>query len=135
LTLQYKKARKANEAGYVLPQDKSQFFATLLEEFVNQMKWPIDMEWDPADPGDEEDEEFDAFIQRRSVRNESRSNTYDLAHVFSFSACDLKLIRSHKSMLSWLEDESWRMWLKSSIKYKLRDRLRSYGNKSSWLCI
>ena len=65
--VQYKKARKANENGYVLPQDKAQFFATLLETLVSQMQWPVDSEWDPADPGEEEDDDYEAFNQRRMV--------------------------------------------------------------------
>lgn len=62
----YKRARRANEAGYVLPPDKVEFFAALLETLVKQMQWPNDAEWNPADPGEEEDEEYEAFTQRRS---------------------------------------------------------------------
>jgi hypothetical protein len=51
----------------VLPPDKAQYFATLLETLVSQMQWPEDAVWDPADPGEEEDEDFEAFTQRRMV--------------------------------------------------------------------
>lgn len=51
----------------MLPEDKSRFFAALLEAMVNQMQWPADAEWDPADPGEEEDEEYEVFTQRRNV--------------------------------------------------------------------
>jgi hypothetical protein len=31
------------------------------------MQWPVDSEWDPADPGEEEDDDYEAFNQRRMV--------------------------------------------------------------------
>jgi hypothetical protein len=31
------------------------------------MQWPEDSEWDPADPDEEEDEDYEAFNQRRMV--------------------------------------------------------------------
>ena len=80
---QYKKARKANETGYVLPQDRAQFFATLLETLVSQMQWPEDSEWDPADPDEEEDEDYEAFTQRRMVSSDHGT----LYYVFPVLTC------------------------------------------------
>lgn len=39
------------------------------------MQWPVDSEWDPADPGEEEDDDYEAFNQRRMVSFDMAART------------------------------------------------------------
>ncbi|KAJ9119660.1 hypothetical protein QFC22_003370 [Naganishia vaughanmartiniae] len=62
----YKKARKANENSFQLPQDKVEFFRTLLQTQVKQMQWGDDMPWGLGGADSEVDEEdLETFIEKR----------------------------------------------------------------------
>ncbi|KAJ9097300.1 hypothetical protein QFC21_004969 [Naganishia friedmannii] len=62
----YKKARKANENNFQLPQDKVEFFRTLLQTQVKQMQWGDDMPWGLGGTDSEIDEEdLETFIEKR----------------------------------------------------------------------
>jgi hypothetical protein len=65
---QYKKARKANESTFQLPQDKAEFFKTLLETQVRQMQWREDMPWGLGGDDSEIDaDELELFMEKRKV--------------------------------------------------------------------
>jgi hypothetical protein len=71
---QYKKARKANESAFQLPQDKAEFFKTLLETQVRQMQWGEDMPWGLGGDDSEIDaDELDTFMEKRKVSIEKFS--------------------------------------------------------------
>ncbi|KAJ9110463.1 hypothetical protein QFC19_001589 [Naganishia cerealis] len=62
----YKKARKANETNFQLPQDKVEFFRTLLQTQVKQMQWEDDMPWGLGGNDSEIDaEDLETFIEKR----------------------------------------------------------------------
>ncbi|GHJ86694.1 hypothetical protein NliqN6_3096 [Naganishia liquefaciens] len=62
----YKKARKANESTFQLPQDKADFFRTLLETQVKQMQWRDDMPWGLGGEDSEIDaEDLETFMEKR----------------------------------------------------------------------
>lgn len=77
----YKKAKKQDERGFSLPEDRRRFFATLLETQVKKLQWPVSLAWTLNGEDDEDETDPDELEAFMNMRARLRSDIDSIAYI------------------------------------------------------
>lgn len=77
----YKKAKKQDERGFSLPEDRRRFFATLLETQVKKLQWPEGLAWTLNGEDDEDETDPDELEAFMNMRARLRSDIDSIAYI------------------------------------------------------